>query len=884
MVTQAEVKNKAANLTTDERAAVNTQLAGMSQEDLAKRSQAPAPTAPAPQVWPEPELFAEPAPVVETPQAPEVNDTATIQRMPEKPVETNIQPIKPIKTEDPVQKVQEVKNQAIINEADEKALKEQNKAQVTNDFTQMLQSGASTKELATFANQNIQFKDSLNSAIRTQFKNQANTKFFGKYNGMSNEDMYSAVKNGAVTIGSERYNMLSEAQRQSFESYKKVQDAGTMTPTVKEEVFDGTTPENTVDFQTIESFIGNMFSNDLRTKLEEARNDSRVVDLSTQLNQKASELELFDIKNIKAYDKLEKELGNSGYTPAYINARVSDLQADNAIIRMSMVSEYNRVQWDLASIKDDIETDLEMYKLEDAQNKEKYSMLFSIYESRRGERLASEAIESERAYNKELTAEEREYQEQRDEFLEQNKILAEQRQQAFTKEMAAIQQEYTEKNQKPQYMTDKNGNLLAIQDGKATKVMDSAGQVVAITKEKDYTDSTSYNAEMWQYVTTRTYDNWNKPDFFVNDITGNSNTSMAVFEGISKIEDYAPRTPRSKSWGGLECWEAANNYLMANGITNIRMEDSFESKVKYADQSYPQVWGLAVWNAEYTDAWHVGIVTGLNRAEWTVEITDYNRDNDWQKNTYTIPISQVVNSDGGFVHLDIQGEDTSTWMSFSQEVQDWGDNIINEVWGSKITGIKDPEMRSQVQSYMAQKMKNEPNQNIETLKSKLTLIEELEAHPWLSGAVGMGSKWLFPWSDSASFMAKLEQLDAVNFMQGIQSMKWMWSLSNAEGSRVSASISSISNTWQSEEAFMKELAKIKKEINWRIAITEEEAGVRFDQFWRAIIEEETDTEADNENTGWMSEMEQEGVLNLTKLSEMYKSSYTDTVEKYNYLD
>tara|TARA_R110000851_G_scaffold60091_1_gene138846 strand:+ start:68 stop:217 length:150 start_codon:yes stop_codon:yes gene_type:complete len=39
--TPQEVKQKAANLSTEQRAAVNTQLSGMSEQDLANRSQAP---------------------------------------------------------------------------------------------------------------------------------------------------------------------------------------------------------------------------------------------------------------------------------------------------------------------------------------------------------------------------------------------------------------------------------------------------------------------------------------------------------------------------------------------------------------------------------------------------------------------------------------------------------------------------------------------------------------------------------------------------------------------------------------------------------------------------------------------------------------------------
>ena len=248
--------------------------------------------------------------------------------------------------------------------------------------------------------------------------------YFNKYNGMSSQSMYSAVANGSVKVGSERYNMLPEAQRTAFEQYKMTKDAPSGIPTVKEEAFNPQSPENTVDFQNIESFIGKMFSGNLREKANEARNDNRVVDLSTKLNAQASDLEKFDLDGIKAGKRLQDDLGNEGFSPAMIRAEVQDYNANRAIERMGKVSEYNRVQGDLQSIKDDIENDLELFKYEDQQAKEKYSMLFSIYESRRGEQRAEAGAAADREFAREEKAEDREYQNQREEFrIENDNIL-----------------------------------------------------------------------------------------------------------------------------------------------------------------------------------------------------------------------------------------------------------------------------------------------------------------------------------------------------------------------------------------------------------------------------------------------------------------------------
>lgn len=509
MVTPQEVKQQAANLTTEQRAAVNTQLAGMSQEDLAKRSQAP--TAPVPQAWPEPELFSEP--LAQQPQQAPVEPQALQQPQAlvepvQQPVEPpKVEPIKPIKTEDPVQKVQEVKNQAIINEADEIAVQEQKKTQITSEFQQKLQSGASIKELADFARKNEQFSDSFRDSIRTQFKTQENTKFYAKYNGLSNESMYSAVKSGAIKIWSERYNLLSEAQRQSFEQFKAAKDAPAGIPTTKEEVFNPNTPENSVDFNNIENFANKMFNSDLRKQLDELRNDNRVVSLTQELNAKASELEIFDIEGIRENDNLEDELWNAWFSPAYIRAKLRDNSANRAIERMSKVSEYNRIQWDLQSIRDDIESDIRLFEYEDQQARDKYAFLFNAYESRRGEQRASEALESEREFqrgiraedrefSRQQTEEEREYQAQRDEFLEQNQIRAEQRQVTSQKDLAKFNQELKEKDMSwGDYIDDGEWNIVYVKNWKEISVLKWLWKTISVSEDVNYSYEIKDNAD-----------------------------------------------------------------------------------------------------------------------------------------------------------------------------------------------------------------------------------------------------------------------------------------------------------------------------------------------------------------------------------------------------
>lgn len=606
-------------------------------EQIAQQKTSTAPTSPTaiaqqseqiantPKVWPEPELFAEP----QVQQPP-------VQEIPETPIETpeapKIEPIKAIKTEEPVQQVQEVKNQALINESDEIAVNEQKKQQVASEFEKKLASGASTKELADFARNNEQYQDSFRDTLRTQFKTQENTKFFAKYNGMSNESMYSAVKNGTVKVWSERYNMLSEAQRQSFEQFKAVKDAPQGIPTTKEEVFNPNTPENSVDFSNIEQFANKMFSSDLRQELENMRNDDRVVNLSQELNAKASELEIFDIKGIKENDKLEKEMWDASFTPAYIRAKLRDNTANRAIERMSMVSEYNRVQGDLTSIKDDIESDIKMLEYEDQQAKDKYSFLFSVYESRRSEDMAAKSEQENREFEVAMI-----------EFEEQNKQLATQRQQDFQLQMKQIDQEFQLKNQKPSYEIGRDGKMYAILDWQATVVKWDMWEVLFWEENNNHIKSI-YDNKDGTFTEVTTFKDDRPVAIATYDAQGNK--VLGTPDSVQSIIEQCRVTGQCGAW--------VNDYLQNLWLGRL-MWNSYESKAKNINSDTPVLWGVAIWNpqqgqGEFKEYGHTGIVTWVNTENGTVTITDWNWNGDEKQQTREVKMSEITYN-GGFMNF-----------------------------------------------------------------------------------------------------------------------------------------------------------------------------------------------------------------------------------------
>lgn len=138
--------------------------------------------------------------------------------------------------------------------------------------------------------------------------------------------------------------------------------------------------------------------------------------------------------------------------------------------------------------------------------------------------------------------------------------------------------------------------------------------------------------------------------------------------------------------------------------------------------------------------------------------------------------------------------------------------------------------------YIANKNKTTQNTNISQIQDTIKIIDELKNSGGLNPVVWLKNPFTAwtPGTDAAWFKAKLDQLTAANFMVGIKSMKWLGALSDAEGSKVSASVSSLANTMQSEADYRKELQRLRDVMTNRLISTEKETGIKYDQNWYAI--------------------------------------------------
>lgn len=626
-------------------------------------------------------------PIIEPQVTPDVQIQEAV-----KVEEPKIEPIKAPKSE-PVQDLQAVESNKLINEANAEKVNTQKEVKATAQFDQMIQSGATNEELASYVNKNPQFRDSFNASAKSYFKTSANGKFFGTYNGMSNESMLAATKTGELVPWSSQYNLLSESQRQSFESYRAQAESDQIVKTTN-----FSTSEKVLSLDSVLSEVQKLYSSDLRTKSEQLFNSPAIVEVTGKLAAKKAEIEKFDIEMEDVEERMRKEL--SWNLPAVINSAVRDEK--NALVKDKrlLLAEYNASLGEYQTLKSDATQELEFYKYEDQQNKEIYNTALGLYESRRAEGLASQgaAVQREQEIEDML-------------FLQQNKQIAEDSQRAFQLQLKEIDQQYKLENKEPKYETDREGNLIAISNGVATKVRDASGEIIGIERTKDYTDTVAYDKDNGTRIVTRTYDDGSGriPDTFVSAIDGSSsyNTNMWAQGIIWQIP-----TKWKHPNGGLWCGEFTNIYNKKGGLVSattweaIHVGNSYQSKKDAINSPSPQIGGLAVWNpspeGKYGENGHIGIVTGYNPSTWEVEITDSNSKGNWEQATYTIPVSQINNSDGGFVHMENPNAplDASN-NNYSRSAENWAKNIQSG-GDFKITSIKDEDLRTEVSNYLAE--------------------------------------------------------------------------------------------------------------------------------------------------------------------------------------
>jgi hypothetical protein len=314
------------------------------------------------------------------------------------------------------------------------------------------------------------------------------------------------------------------------------------------------------------------------------------------------------------------------------------LSAQNAIIRdrakgiqksrRTAVADYNSALAEYQDAKDELSMELDIAKIEDDSNKEKYLLALDMYETRRGEMREDEKIA----------------------FQEESKIRSENRAKSWELEMKEIDKkmrieaEQRADSRKITYQTDRMGRMMAIQGGKATLVKDTDGQVVLTENYKDYDEQVLKNSD-GTYTAVRTFNDGRPPQFIPYDSEGSPvNGGAKIYDAVAKARVTG------------QCGEGVNDYLQNLGAGR-KFGNSYKQKqsiinVSVQEGDNPPVGGVAIWNPpkiqgvhEYG---HVGIVTGYNPETGMVNIHDWNFNGKQQQNDHQVPISQIIGTGGGF--------------------------------------------------------------------------------------------------------------------------------------------------------------------------------------------------------------------------------------------
>ena len=542
-----------------------------------------------------------------------------------------------------------------------------------------------------------EYESEYKTAIKWYFKNVDTNRKIQTYSVASKEAIYEAVKSGDLVPWTEAYNNLTPEKRQEYEQYAQQKQLSELTNRY--------TPSNP-DFTDVLTSINKMFSTDYKKQYTEALANSGKTKLEEELNGINNEIATID----DSIDRLREDRAKANvWVPSSLqNAKNAVAERELTRQKNMLINQATQKQNSISSIKEDLKLELELARYDDESKKQAYQTALTQYNT---ERARMDAIEKAN-------------------FEEQSKLRAEERQRDFQEKMDKIDKDFQKEMQKWTYQADRDWNLLYIKDWVAEKVLEADGTVVWVTKEKWFTDTIREHPDGTLSV-LRSYDKWWKPDLFTYWVswTNSQNTNLNVWNNISNVSDKVGKYSW-ETWK-YECWEWVNYYLKDLWITNVSMWSTYESKKSNVNSQTPQVWGLAVWNPnpewKFWENWHVGIVTGYNWEDGTVEITDWNAKWDREKMTYKVPVSQINNSDGWFIHLSLPSQ-TQQWQGFDEaKVPQYTDYIED---GKVPTWLK--PWTSAYQNFINEAQQWYTFSKNQTLQTKGFVIDDVGSFSWTS--------------------------------------------------------------------------------------------------------------------------------------------------------
>lgn len=693
-----------------------------------------------------------------------------------------------------IETAQDIKTQEIANEDLTNELNEKKKSQVMQEFQNMVQSGATIEEIGEFGLQNKQFARDINNVLRTNFKNTENTKYFWKYSTMSNQEMYEAYKNWDVVLWSEKFNLLPEEKKASFNQYvDQRRIANSLTKT------DFTSSAKSTDLSNLESQIPKMFDSNVRKKYEEKLNNPRIGELKSQLTTNQFDIEDLDDKIANLEDDILKASPwiSSVILWSEVRTRTRELLKEKTQLlrqRQLYLSEYD-------GLKSDAEIELKLSMYEDERARQDYQTKLSLYETRRKETLSRTQTLEDRDFALRVENERRE-------FEQKNKEIAAQKAFEQQKELLKYKNDIEQGNIKWQWANRFDWLYFLDDKWNATKIIDWGFET-----QSD-----------WTSTFIRTDENGNPVvevyDITWNPIWANTNTSRFTQEQVdllnapawSVIPTRLSEVSKNNVNRGKECAEYINDIFGKN--IWAKMGSSYESKLKVANEKNGWLWSIAVWQPNpwdkyYSQFWHAWVIVWESEdgTKWHIKSSNFSWDGTisvdevpknviaWYKTTslYEQPIEEKTYTSAQKKYLE-----TVDLQSFNdkKEVKAAAESLwltAEDVFAYKGNNI-DPMKKTELQDVLDW---------IDAL---------LKAWDWdgLSDALwpisALNPLKYLPWTDAADFEAQFESLSGKLTLPNLEKMSWVLSDTDIKILQWASSALSLS---MSEKEFKKELNRIK---------------------------------------------------------------------------
>lgn len=265
------------------------------------------------------------------------------------------------------EKIEEAKNELEVETPEE--LKARWLA-VLDEFNNALDKWADQEYMINFARRNQEFMPELRNAMKVHFWEMANLDFFNKYSNYTDSQLYTAEKNWDFVTWDNKYNLLSPEQKASYEDYKALQTASTITDE---------TEFNSEDwsFTSYYDRIAGFFDTSIRSNIEAKLNAPEYLQVQKDLESKQNEINEVD----DALKVLEDDImATHKWVPAWVLAWiVADKQQTLINKKNTLINEYNSKLGLYSNMKSDIELEMQLSTIEDENKKFIYQTALDMY-------------------------------------------------------------------------------------------------------------------------------------------------------------------------------------------------------------------------------------------------------------------------------------------------------------------------------------------------------------------------------------------------------------------------------------------------------------------------------------------------------------------------